>query len=142
MDSAKSFESFGVVSYTAETKIPEFVEFLRKGKVMSTKCRKCGASYSPPQINCTRCLSSDMEWQEISGEGQLLSYTTVFYGPSGFEGQTPYIIGVANFGEGRNILAVFNKSIPESQITVGMKVKVQPAAIPPDRISYEFTKAE
>jgi uncharacterized OB-fold protein len=142
MDSGNGFESFGVVSYTTETKIPEFVEGLRNGKVMGTKCRKCGASYSPPQIHCTKCLSSDMEWQEISGQGKLLSYTTVFYGPSGFEEHTPYVIGVANFGEGRNILAVFNKSIPENQISIGMKVKVQPVTIPPNKISYEFTKAE
>jgi len=142
MDAERGFDKFGIVSHSTETKIPEFVEYLYRGKVMHTRCRCCGTAYSPPQIDCSHCLAEDMEWQEIDGEGDLLSYTTIYYGPAGFEAETPYTVGLACFGEGVNVLAMFRKSIPESRISVGMKVRVVPAAIPPDKISYELIGAE
>jgi len=131
-------ENFGTVSFTAETKASDFVTFLEQGKVMTTRCRKCGASYFPPKMDCPRCLSSDVEWFEIKGNGKLLTYTVVNYGPTGFENDAPYILALAEFGDGLQVFGRLSRDISEGDIKVGMGLKVIPIKSADGRISYEF----
>ena len=134
------FENFGTVSFTAETKAADFVTFLEQGKVMATRCKKCGASYFPPKMDCPRCLSSDVEWFEIKGNGKLLTYTVVNYGPTGFENDAPYILALAQFGDGLQIFGRLSRDIDEGNIKLGMDLKVVPVKLADSRTSYEFQK--
>ncbi len=135
------FENFGKVSFTAETKSAAFVDYLGQGKVMATKCKACGTTYFPPKMDCPSCLLSDMEWFEIKSDGKLITYTTVHYGPAGFEEDAPYTIGVGEFGDGVRIFSRFSKDIKVEDIKPGIKLKVVPIKLPEDRISYEFQQA-
>jgi uncharacterized OB-fold protein len=134
-----SFENFGVVSFTTETKASDFVGYLEKGKVMATRCRRCGTNYFPPRMDCPKCVGSDMEWFEIKGNGRLVTYTVVNYGPTGFEEDAPYTLAIADF-DGVRIFGRLSKSIKESDIKPGMGVKVLPVKLPGGRIGYEFQK--
>lgn len=133
------FENFGVVSFTTETKASDFVSYLEKGKVMGTRCRKCGADYFPPRLDCPKCLGSDVEWFEIKGNGRLVTYTVVNYGPTGFENDAPYTLAIADF-DGVRVFGRLSKAIKESDIKPGMSVKVFPIKLAGDRIAYEFQK--
>jgi len=133
-----SFEKFGVVSHTKEGKASDFVTYLEQGKVMATRCRKCQTSYFPPQVDCPKCLISDMEWFEITGSGKLITFSVVNYGPLGFEDRAPYIVAIGEFEDGVKIFATFSQGVEEQDITVGMPLKVAPVKLPGDRISYEF----
>ena len=135
------FESFGTVSFTAETKAADFITYLEQGKVMGTKCRKCGAIYFPPQMDCPKCLDSDVEWFEIKGDGKLTTYSKVYYGPTGFEDEVPYLLAVAEFDDGVKIFSRLSKEINEAAIKVGLVVRVVPKQLPDNRIGYEFQKA-
>ena len=135
------FDKFGVVCHTTDTKIPDFISYLEEGKVMATRCKGCGSIYFPPKIDCPECLLADMEWRDIKENGELISYTVVHYGPAGFEDKTPYTMGLAEFPDGIRVMSLLDRRIPESETRVGMKVKVVPIKLPPDRISYELQKA-
>jgi len=135
------FENFGTVSFTAEAKVADFMTHLEAGKVMATRCRKCGGSYFPPKVDCPKCLSSDVEWFEVKSQGKLTSYTVVNYGPSGFENDAPYILALAEFDEGMQILARLSRDITENDIKIGMNLTVNPAKLPDNRIAYEFRRA-
>lgn len=135
------FENFGTVSFTAEAKVADFITQLEAGKVMATRCRKCGGSYFPPKADCPKCLSSDVEWFEVESKGKLLSYTVVNYGPSGFENDAPYILALVEFDEGIQILARLSRDITEKDIKIGMNLTVNPVKLPEDRIAYEFRRA-
>ena len=135
------FEQFGMVGHTTETRVADFVTYLEQGKVMATRCKKCGTNYFPPTMDCAKCLLSDMDWFEIKGDGELTSYTVVNYGPSGFEDKTPYLLAVGDFGDGVKIFGFLSRDIEKSDIKVGMRVKVVPIKLPEDRIAYEFQKA-
>jgi len=135
------FENFGRVSFTAETKASDFVTYLEQGKVMATRCRKCGASYFPPKMDCPKCLLSDVEWFEIGGKGRLATYTVVNYGPTGFEDDAPYILAIGDFGDGIKILGRLSRDINEDDVKLDMVLKVIPVKLPSDRIAYEFQKA-
>ncbi len=134
-------ENFGRVSFTAEAKAADFVTYLEQGKVMATRCRKCGTKYFPPKVDCPKCLLSDVDWIEIKGSGRLNTYTVVNYGPSGFEDDTPYTLAIVDFRDIRTF-GRLSKDIKENDIQIGMRLKVVPVKLPDDRISYEFQKAD
>lgn len=134
------FSKFGTVSFTAISKVNDFIDYLEQGQVMATKCTGCGMVFFPPRADCYSCLSSDMEWIEVAGKGKLISFSTLKYGPTGFENDLPYTIAVADFGE-LKVFARMNKDIPENEIKVGMSVKVSPFRLPNEKIAYEFIRA-
>jgi uncharacterized OB-fold protein len=133
------FENFGTVSFTAEAKTAEFIRYLEAGKVMASRCKKCGATYFPPKADCPTCLSSEVEWFEVKGGGKLRSYSKVNYGPTGFEADAPYILALGEF-DGVQILARLSRDIGENDIKVGMSLTVSPVKLPNDRLAYEFKK--
>jgi len=133
------FENFGTVSFTAEAKTAEFIKYLEAGKVMASRCKKCGASYFPPKADCPSCLSSEVEWFEVGGKGKLMSYTKVNYGPTGFEADAPYTLALGDF-DGVQILARLSRDIGENDIKVGMSLTVSPVKLPNDRLAYEFKR--
>ena len=135
------FEKFGTVSFTAETKAADFVTYLEQGKVMTTRCKKCGISYFPPKLDCPKCSSSEVEWFEIKGDGKLLTYAVVNYGPTGFENDAPYTLAIADFPGGLRMFGRLSRDIDESSTKIGMAVKVAPVKLADDRISYEFQRA-
>ena len=135
------FENFGTVSFTAESKTEDFINYLTQGKVMTTRCKKCGTSYFPPKMDCPGCLDSEVEWFEIKNDGKLVTYTIVHYGPSGFEDEAPYTLGIGEFDGGMKVFGRLSKNIEESDIKPGMVIKIAPVKLPDDRIAYEFIKA-
>ncbi|MFC1991573.1 Zn-ribbon domain-containing OB-fold protein [Chloroflexota bacterium] len=135
------FENFGTVSFTSETRSADFVNYLEQGKLMTTRCKGCGSYYFPPKMDCPSCIKSDVEWVEIKNDGKLVTYTVVHYGPSGFEDEAPYTLAIADFGDGLRIFGRLSKDIEESDIKSGMELKMVPAKLPENRISYEFQKA-
>ena len=61
------FKKFGTVSFTSISKINDFVDYLEKGQVVGTKCKDCGLIFFPARADCYQCLSSNMDWFEVSG---------------------------------------------------------------------------
>jgi hypothetical protein len=93
-------------------------------------------------MDCAECLASDTEWVEIEGEGELLYYSFVHCGQSGFEDKIPYVLGLAKFDEQVRILGLLKKDISETEINVGPKAGVVPVQLTPDRVSYELRKIQ
>jgi hypothetical protein len=133
------FEKFGKISYTSETKVKDFVNYLEKGKIMATQCRMCKKIYFPPRMDCSNCLSTDkMNWREIDNEWTLLTYTTAHFAPTGFEDDTPYMLAIAESAEGLKLFARLSKDVSEDQVKPGMKLKLTPVKLPNGKIVYEF----
>jgi len=133
------FENFGTVSFTTEAKAANFITHLEAGKVMATRCKKCGTNYFPPRVDCPSCLSSEVEWFEVKEKGKLLTYTVVNYGPTGFEADAPYTLALGEF-DGIQILARLSRDIKQDDIKPGMSLTISPVKLPNNRIAYEFRK--
>jgi uncharacterized protein len=134
------FSKFGTVSFTSITKTNDFVSYLEQGKVMGTVCKGCGLKFFPPRADCYKCLSSDMEWFEVAGKGKLLTFSKLQYGPVGFEGDLPYAIALADFGDYK-VFGRMAGDIPADDIQVGMEVKARPNTLPNGQLNYVFEKA-
>ena len=137
-----AFEKFGKVSHTGEGKARRFVAFLEEGKVMGTRCTACKKVYFPPRMDCSNCLTSDsMTWVEMPKDWTLLTYTKAYFAPIGFEGDTPYILGVAESEGGARLLARVSAGIDDKRLGAGMKLKLTAVKLDGSRVAYEFRPA-
>ena len=134
------FNKFGTVSFTSITKINDFIDYLDKGKVMGTKCKDCGLVFFPPRADCYHCLTSNVEWFEVSGTGKLVTYSKLQYGPVGFEGDLPYTIALVDCGAYK-VFGRIAGDIPDNEIKVGMPMKVVANKLPNGQLNYVFRRA-
>ncbi|MDF1590533.1 MAG: Zn-ribbon domain-containing OB-fold protein [Desulfobacterales bacterium] len=134
------FKKFGTVTFTAITKINDFVDFLEDGKVMGTRCKSCGLVFFPPRCDCYQCLSSDMEWFEVAGKGKLVTYSKLQYAPVGFEGDLPYAIALLDYDDFK-VFGRISGDLPENEIKVGMEMKTAANHLPGGQLNYVFQKA-
>lgn len=135
------FEKFGIKSFVKDTKAEPFLAYLEQGKMMTTKCTKCNKASFPPKLDCADCRTSEMEWIELKEPGKLITFTTVMYGPAGFENQVPYTVGVILLTNEISVLGSIDKNIPTEEIKVGMELKVSPIEFSDGRLSYQLEKA-
>ena len=136
------FKYFGKINFTPYTKVDKFSDYLQKGKLMGTKCKKCGELYFPPRADCLKCMDDKFEWIEYSGKGKLHSFTKIFAAPKGFEDIAPYILGIVDLEEGGRLISWIG-DIPENEIEIDMKVKVVPRIfeeIPEIKLFYTIEK--
>jgi uncharacterized OB-fold protein len=83
---------------------------LGEGKLIGSRCAKCGEVYLPPRPYCPACAGSEMEEYEFSGKGKLAAYTVIYIAPTamieaGFNRKNPYCAGVVELEEGPRISA-------------------------------------
>jgi len=134
------FKKFGTVSFTSISKINDFVDYLEQDKVMGTKCKTCGLTFFPPRADCYKCLSGNMEWFEITGNGKLLSFSKLEYGPVGFEKDLPYTIAILDYGDYK-VFARLAPDLKESDVSVGMELKTVVNRLPNGQLNYVFQKS-
>ena len=131
-------DKLGYRSFTSETKADYFVSALEQNKIMTTQCSNCGKLSFPPAVDCNNCLSSEAKWIDINSNGSLMAFSNVYYGPKGFENQTPYTIGIIRLANNLRIFGRISKKIHSNKIQVDMQLKVIPAKLPSGRITFEF----
>jgi uncharacterized OB-fold protein len=133
------FKKFGTVSFTAITKTNDFIDYLEKGQVMGTRCTDCQTAFFPPRADCHQCLSSNMEWFEITGQGKLVTYSKLEFAPIGFQEDVPYCIALLDYGD----FKVFGRiagDVPEEDIKVGMALTTAVNTLPNGQLNYVFKK--
>ena len=75
-----------------------YAEALRENRLLGLKCSECGAYTVPPKKVCMECTSENLEVVELSGKGEIRTFTVIQVPPEGFE--APYIVGIAELDEG------------------------------------------
>ncbi len=134
------FKKFGTVSFTAITKVNDFVSHLEDDRVTGTACKSCGKKYFPPRSDCGACLDSQMEWFDIEGEGTLITCSTLKFGPVGFEDDLPYTIAILDYGDYK-IFGRIADTISDREIEVGGKMVTKVNTLSNGQLNYVFHKA-
>jgi len=140
MPSIKSREVKIVQDIPISKTLP-FWEALKRGKILATKCKKCGKLYFPPAADCSNCLASEMEWVELSNEATIETFTHVVVRPTTFQQEKPYTVAIGRLKEGVRVLAWLT-GFKLSEVKVGMKAKLMAKLTPDGRPTYEFARPE
>jgi len=98
----------------------------RRYNLGGSKCSNCGTVYFPPRAVCPECTHhrqsiEKMVPSQLSGDGEVLSYTIVHEAAEGFEMQVPYILALVGTPEGPVLTGqVVDIELPD--IRIGLKV--------------------
>ncbi len=106
--------------------------FITEGKLMGSKCQKCGAMYVPPRPICPKCHAREAKLVEMKGKGKLAAYTVITVGAplmveEGFDREHPYCSGVVELEEGTRVTArILGVDVMNpDQIKIGTPVAVE-----------------
>ena len=96
---------------------------LRAHELRMQRCRACHKLVFYPRSNCSFCLSPDLEWERIEGNGTLYTFT-IARRPTApqFEDEVPQKIAIVELDEGPRITTTLVDIAPED-IKVGMRLK-------------------
>jgi len=83
--------------------------------VTGTECKACGSLAMPPRVLCE--CGADMKPVTFSGNGHIISYTSIHVAPAGF--RTPYNVALVQLEEGPVISGV----VVDDYIEVGNAVR-------------------
>ena len=145
------FKDFSL--FIEHTKVSKFADYLGEGKIMATKCKNCGCEYYPPRADCSKCMSSDVEWFELGGKGKLHAFTCINVPPAHFdvhfENLTPpfskskYIgcpVGYLEMENGLKVMGWIPK-ISLKEMKVGMELKPVAQTLPDGKVTVCFVAA-
>lgn len=108
--------------------IKHYLDGLKEGKILGTKCKNCGKVMTPQKPVCEKCGSTDLEEIEFKGEGTIRSFTIINVAPPQFTDKAPYVVVIVHLDEGPSIvgrLIGVDPTKPE-KIKIGMRVKFNP----------------
>lgn len=117
----------------------KFYEGLKQGKVYATKCKDCGKIYFPPNVDCAECLTSGLDWVELSSDAEIVTFTHVVVRPTTFQQEKPYTVAIGKLKEDVKVLAWLT-GFKLSEIKVGMKAKLVTKITPEGNPTYEFVR--
>jgi len=80
--------------------VKEYLAALRENRLLGLKCRECGFITAPPRLACRKCAGQDNEIVELSGKGEIATFTSVYVAPEHRRGQTPYTVVLVQLNEG------------------------------------------
>ena len=76
-----------------------------EGRFELQACADCGAVQYPPREACCRCLSPRLRWRKQSGEGRLLSATTLHHSNDlFFRERLPWRLGLVRLDAGPTLM--------------------------------------
>ncbi|MCK5547921.1 MAG: OB-fold domain-containing protein, partial [Thermoplasmata archaeon] len=80
----------------------------------------------------------EMDWVDVKGDGELLTFTKLYFGPMGFENFTPYTLGIVDLEGGGRLLGMM-EGLDDESIKLGMKVKIVPK-VENERVVFSIVK--
>jgi uncharacterized OB-fold protein len=82
-----------------------FWDATKEHRLSIPKCRDCGQHHFYPRELCPHCHSDALDWVDVSGKGEVYSFT-IAHKPAGsvYADDVPYIIAMITLNEGPRML--------------------------------------
>jgi uncharacterized OB-fold protein len=115
-----------VPAITPEAK--PFWDAAAQQKLKIQRCKACRAWVWTPRPACVECGSENIEWNDLSGKGEVYSFTVIRQiagrgAPQAFQKDIPYVVAWVNLDEGPRLISNI-VDCPVETVTIGMKVAV------------------
>lgn len=86
-------------------------------------CNTCHKHIFPPRDVCPHCAAEKQSWTNLSGRGEVFSFTTMYNAPAGFEEYAPYTMALVKLAEGPMVTAQLT-DVDADQVHIGMPVEM------------------
>jgi uncharacterized OB-fold protein len=97
----------------------------REKRLVIQYCKATGKyQHYPRPASLYTGRRSDIEWREVSGKGEVFSYTITHRGQPAFRGQEPYVVAIVTLDEGVNVISNL-VNVTREQLKIGLRVKAQ-----------------
>jgi uncharacterized protein len=119
-----------------------FWEATKAGRLSMQQCQACQHIRYPINVVCPVCLSDEVEWVDLSGNGEVLS-TIVFHQVynQAFADDVPYNVSLIQLDEGPRLLSNVVEIAPNA-VKVGDRVSVIFDPVTPEVSIPRFVPAE
>ncbi|MBV7333169.1 Zn-ribbon domain-containing OB-fold protein [Chloroflexi bacterium TSY] len=106
-------------------KYSKFFLELENGRFFATLCPSCGKVYAPPRPACPDDLTIT-EWTELSGRGEVVSWSVLHYAPKMLDWlETPYVLVYVKLEGADTLFAHLLQNYDNLyELYYGMKVRV------------------
>ncbi len=108
------------------SEVPRFWrEAKHRYRLVGTRCENCNTLYFPPRDICPKCRRESvgkMREEELSGEGEIYSFTIVHDGLAQFKLQVPYVMALIKTKEGPLVTGQI-VDCDTSEIKIGLNVR-------------------
>jgi 3-oxo-4,17-pregnadiene-20-carboxyl-CoA hydratase alpha subunit len=93
-------------------------------RLVVQRCTACGHTRLPPAPLCPECRASDAAWQEVSGRGEVYTYTVV-HRPIAAGQPLPTVIAVIALEGAGGVRMISNLvGVDAARVAIGMPVEV------------------
>lgn len=120
--------------------VQDYLNGLINGKIICSKCKRCGNLMIPLKPICSSCGSFDVEKFESTGKGKVRSFTIIYVAPKEFADETPYIVVIVDLDEGGAVMGRLTGVDPNKpeDIKFGGKVIVKTIIKETKVIRFDF----
>ncbi len=112
-------------AWTAGQAISRFLNELKKGRLIATKCNECGRIMFPPRIFCELCFKPIDDWVYVKDTGVVQTFSISYIDPDARPLPEPIIVAVIavdGASPKMGIMHILGEVKPED-VYIGMKVK-------------------
>jgi len=115
-----------------ETTIKNYFALINEGKLCAAQCPNCNELALPPRLFCPNCNNKTTNWTELSGDGNLRSFTVIHIAGTSYGDDVPYIVAIVELKEGPSVCArlVDVDPLKPENIHVGDAVKADFEEVP------------
>ena len=75
-----------------------------EGRLLLPRCKACESVVWYPRPHCPKCFSQEVEWEQMSGNGTIYTFTVTRRGVEDYKSCTPYILAYVQLDEGPRVM--------------------------------------
>jgi hypothetical protein len=97
----------------------------KRYRLLGVKCGNCGRVYFPSRDICPKCHRESIgkiKEIQLSGKGEIVSFTVVHDAPTAFTRQRPYTLAIIKLDDGPMITGQIVDSDP-GEVEIGKRVR-------------------
>jgi uncharacterized OB-fold protein len=101
-----------------------FWDGCREGVLRLQRCSSCGHLRYPISTICPKCLATEVEWEQVTGDGEIFTFVVFrhVYNEA-WRDRVPYVVALVRLVEGPTLIGNVAGIDPEA-VSVGMPVRV------------------
>ncbi|MCH8813588.1 MAG: Zn-ribbon domain-containing OB-fold protein [Chloroflexi bacterium] len=94
----------------------------KEHRLVFQHCPSCELNILYPKLFCPNCYSSDLQWMDASGRGEVYTFSVIhLHPPSPFRDSLPYVVAIVQLDEGVQLMTNIVRCAPED-VKCGMSV--------------------